>query len=123
VGAGGRELDEHIKQLEAQVKTLTDKVNREVSRLEPPVWNPVSEWKRKACEEVLGVMAPPGRAPLCQKPAVHAFDCFDSTCTYKRKKCRLDTYIKHVLDRHKFNIRSMSVEVEKQNEYLPRRSA
>ena len=40
----------------------------------PPVWNPVREWKRKAFEEVLGVMAPPGRAPLCQKPAVHSFD-------------------------------------------------
>jgi len=91
VGAGGSELDEHIKQSEAQVKTLTDKVNGEISRLVPPVWNPVREWKRKACEEVLGVVAPPGRAPLYQKPAVHSFDCFDPTCTYRRKKCRLDT--------------------------------
>ena len=42
---------------------LTEKASREVGRLVRPTWNPVREWKRRACKEVLGVVAPPGHAP------------------------------------------------------------
>jgi len=53
---------------------LTEKVSREVGRLVRPTWNPIREWKRRACE-VLGVVAPPGHAPECLKPAENSYDC------------------------------------------------
>ena len=54
-------------ELEARVNMLTEKVSREVGRLVRPTWNPVREWKRRACE-VLGVVVPPGHAPECLNP-------------------------------------------------------
>jgi len=52
----------------------------------------VQRWKRRACN-ILGVVVPPGYAPLTTTPASCPYDCFDTNCRYKQKKFRLDTYI------------------------------
>jgi len=67
------------------------KVSREISRLVLPSWNPVREWKRRACEQVLGVVAPPGCALECQKPALNSYDCFDKG-TFPYRKARFNVH-------------------------------
>ena len=70
---------------------LTEKASREVGRLVRPTWNPVREWKRRACVEVLGVVAPPAHSPECQKPAVNSYDCFDNG-TFPPRKARFNVH-------------------------------
>ena len=77
------------------------------------------EWKRIACEELLKVYAPPGKAPLVKARANHAHSCHDPTCSYKNRTNCLDTYIKHLLDTHKVNIKK-SLTVVHRNIFLPR---
>ena len=52
-----------------------------------------AEWKRRACEEVLGLKAPQGRAPMCKETAKNKYSCLDLNCNYKDRTFRLDTYI------------------------------
>ena len=42
--------------------------------------NPVREWKRRACEEVLGLTAPVGKAPLVKAKANNSYSCHDLSC-------------------------------------------
>ena len=77
-------------ELEARVNMLTEKVSREVGRLVRPTWNPVREWKRRACE-VLGVVVPPGHAPECLKPAENSYDCFNKG-TFPHRKARFNVH-------------------------------
>lgn len=81
----------------------------------------VRQWKRRACN-ILGVVAPPGYAPPTTTPATTPYDCFDTNCTYKQKKFRLDTYIQHIRVKHNFNIRSERHNQQERDKYLPRRS-
>ena len=69
-----------------------------------PPDNPVREWKRRACEKVLVLKAPPGRAPLCKATSKNKYSCFDPNCNYKDRTFRLDTYIRHLKTTHHFKI-------------------
>ena len=82
--------------------------------------DPVREWKRKACEEVLGLTAPAGKAPLVKARANNSYSCFDLACTFTNRTNCLDTYIKHLNDRHSFNIRDKSHSVAHRDAHLPR---
>ena len=49
-----------------------------------------AEW---ACEETLGLKAPPGRAPMCKETAKNKYSSLDPNCNYEDRTFRLDTYI------------------------------
>ena len=79
--------------------------------------NSVRDWKRRACEEVLELTAPPGRAPLVKVKVNHRYHCYDPTCTYQNRINCLDTYIQHLKDKHSFNIRNTSHSIAVRDTY------
>ena len=68
-----QDMNQHVEDLKSKISTL-EQENRGMKQEIVELRDELKAFKRKACEEVLGVMAPLGRAPLCQKPAVHSFD-------------------------------------------------
>ena len=127
-----KDLETAITKIKDDVKELQDENTRlknDIIQLRnniaqapapPQIDNPVRDWKRRACEEVLELTAPPGRAPLVKAKANHRYHCHDLTCTFQNRTNCLDTYIKHLQDKHNFNIRETTHTVAQRDTYLPR---
>ena len=129
-----RDLEIKITRIEDNVKDLENentRIKNELIQLRtqvaqsaqvpapPHTGNDVRDWKRRACEEVLELTAPPGRAPLVKAKANHRYNCYDSSCTFQNRTNCLDTYIKHLNDKHSFNIRDTSHTIALRDTYLP----
>ena len=130
------DLERKIRSIEDDVKELQNsntQLNNELAQMKNDLTqvrtqapaplhtdNPVREWKRRACEEVLGLTAPVGKAPLVKAKAKNSYSCHDPSCTFKNRMNCLDTYIKHVKDKHDFNIRDSNHTIVLRNTYLPR---
>ena len=65
--------------LKIEVTQLKDELTQLRNRAPaPPQTDPVRDWKRRACEEVLELTAPAGKAPLVKARTNHSYSCFDS---------------------------------------------
>ena len=71
-----KKKEDRIKELEGE--------NKDVDVEPTPATDNVQQWKRLACEELLKVFAPPGKAPLVTARAVCAYSCYDTRCSYKK---------------------------------------
>ena len=80
-------MEDDVKELETQnsrIKIEFTQLKNELAQLRtqapaaPFQTDPVREWKRKACKEVLGLTAPAGKAPLVKARANHSYNCYDS---------------------------------------------
>ena len=124
-------IEDDVKELQSKNTQLNNELNQaknEIAqvRSQAPAAplhtnNPVREWKRRACEEVLGLTAPAGKAPLVKATANNSYSCCVPTCTFftNRRNC-LDTYIKHLKDKHQINMRDVNLSIALRNTYLPR---
>ena len=130
-----RDLERAIRKIEDDVKELQSKnlqMKNEITQLQtelgqlrtqapaPPHTDDVRDWKRRACEEVLELTAPAGRAPLVKARANHSYSCYNPACTFTNRTNCLDTYIKHLNDKHSFNIREKNHTIAVRDTYLPR---
>ena len=81
----------------------------------------IVKWRRRGCE-IQGLEVDPSRAPPSRLKAVFRYNCFDSNCSFKNRDLALDSYIKHLIDRHHKVIRDVRMTEDERNRYLPVRA-
>ena len=81
----------------------------------------IVKWRRRGCV-IQGLEVHPDKAPPTRCKAKFTYNCFDEHCSFKNRDLALDSYIKHLKDKHHKNIRDLKMTETERNLYLPIRS-
>ena len=80
----------------------------------------IVKWRKLGC--VIQGLEVSEKAPPTKVKAKVRYNCFDPNCNFKNRDSPLDTYVKHLNDKHNINIRDTKMNPTDRDRYLPIRT-